>query len=363
MLQRFRNQAFTLIEPPVVRHRKRAAFTLIELLVVIAIIGIVIGIVFAGARSYMASQRANATRITLGNLKGMLGELENANSLKSQPAGWLWWDSGGPVTNAKAQGQGAGYTPDFWKMPFYLNNTPPTPPAVAFSPLVAPGDVGGEGADDVRSQRFGSIASVNTMLAMSMIAALPVNRTRLQSFPADQLTIPVFTDKNVKNAGGDLWLDDSAASASPDTTSDKVVYEPGVHVKMNVSGKDYFFVATGMYNPGAPSAPSVGGASTAAWFDESAAPNNTPLVLDAWDNPIIFVPATGMTVYLKNGESDYKGLATQRFIVISPEGTVANNLSGTLNPTVTRPGRPFWASAGPDGDFSKGDDNVYSFEQ
>ena len=79
--------------------------------------------------------------------------------------------------------------------------------------------------------------------------------------------------------------------------------------------------------------------------------SNTPqpsLVLDAWGNPILFVPAGGLfgvtagDVYHDN-------------IVPAP---------GAHNGPIKSPdNRPFWASAGPDGDFSKGDDNMYSFEQ
>ncbi len=85
------------------------------------------------------------------------------------------------------------------------------------------------------------------------------------------------------------------------------------------------------------------------------------MLLDGWNNPIIFVPATGLHVQMLNGASAYSGAVTQNWIIVSPEGRVTGN--GTANPIVTTPGRPFWASAGPDGDFSKGDDNIYSFEQ
>jgi prepilin-type N-terminal cleavage/methylation domain-containing protein len=66
-----------------------------------------------------------------------------------------------------------------------------------------------------------------------------------------------------------------------------------------------------------------------------ANPNEAPVLTDAWNNPIVFVPAGGMS-----------GVSTQ---------------GGTI--TVTAPdARPFFASAGPDEDFSKGDDNIYSFQ-
>jgi hypothetical protein len=61
-----------------------------------------------------------------------------------------------------------------------------------------------------------------------------------------------------------------------------------------------------------------------------------PVILDGFNNPIIFVPADGLT-----------GVRTR---------------SGTL--TIKDPDqRPFFASAGADGDFQAGDDNLYSFEK
>jgi prepilin-type N-terminal cleavage/methylation domain-containing protein len=63
---------------------------------------------------------------------------------------------------------------------------------------------------------------------------------------------------------------------------------------------------------------------------------NPPIPLDGWRNPILFVPSGG----LEN---------------VSIEGA---------SQTITSPGnRLFWASAGPDGDFTKGDDNIYSFSK
>jgi hypothetical protein len=69
--------------------------------------------------------------------------------------------------------------------------------------------------------------------------------------------------------------------------------------------------------------------------DMTGAVRAAPILLDAWDNPIIFVPAGGLA--LRQGG--------QNLVIKSPDN------------------RPFWASAGPDGDFQNGDDNVYSFEE
>ncbi len=69
-------------------------------------------------------------------------------------------------------------------------------------------------------------------------------------------------------------------------------------------------------------------------------PTGPQVVLDAWYNPILFVPAGGLINVYVNTNSNNPQLIT----VTSPDG------------------RPFFVSAGPDGDFVRGDDNIYSFE-
>ena len=80
-----------------------------------------------------------------------------------------------------------------------------------------------------------------------------------------------------------------------------------------------------------------------------------PVVLDGWGNPIIFVPASGLY-------DIYTGLV---YVNVTIVGTNHISFTGSLvsvNKPVTAPdGRPFWVSAGPDGNFVLGDDNIYSF--
>ncbi len=65
-----------------------------------------------------------------------------------------------------------------------------------------------------------------------------------------------------------------------------------------------------------------------------------PLLLDGWQMPLLYVGSNGLTK-LKSSASG----------------------SLVLRPDLASPDRrPFWVSAGPDGDFSTHDDNVYSFE-
>jgi prepilin-type N-terminal cleavage/methylation domain-containing protein len=78
-------------------------------------------------------------------------------------------------------------------------------------------------------------------------------------------------------------------------------------------------------------------------------PYESFVLIDGWGNPIIFVPPTGLRNVTIGGVSD----CTVRSDLIVRPG----------NPAPANPrGRGFWASAGPDGSFVKGDDNVYSFE-
>jgi hypothetical protein len=61
-----------------------------------------------------------------------------------------------------------------------------------------------------------------------------------------------------------------------------------------------------------------------------------PALLDGWSKAIAYIPGGGLT--------DMKRADQNNQTVVSPDG------------------RPFWVSAGPDGDFQTHDDNVYSFE-
>jgi hypothetical protein len=72
-----------------------------------------------------------------------------------------------------------------------------------------------------------------------------------------------------------------------------------------------------------------------------------PVILDGWKNPIIYVPSGGLTnVYVTQGApTTTSGVSTATYRMVTVQA---------------QDGRPFWASAGQDGDFSFGDDNLYS---
>lgn len=78
--------------------------------------------------------------------------------------------------------------------------------------------------------------------------------------------------------------------------------------------------------------------------------NNQPspaMLVDAWNNPLLFVPRGGLRG-VKVGDNTNQ--------LVTSGGVVA------IGSPLPAGASAFWASAGADGIFSTGDDNVYSFE-
>jgi len=105
---------------------------------------------------------------------------------------------------------------------------------------------------------------------------------------------------------------------------------------------------------------------------------DAPILVDAWNNPIIFVPPAGLQVaFAYDGAKQYAvgevvGAAGGPYFrnlrgskgVTAVAGDDWEQMPPSFTGTVTSPdGRPFFASAGPDGNFQSPMDNLYSFEQ
>jgi prepilin-type N-terminal cleavage/methylation domain-containing protein len=90
-----------------------------------------------------------------------------------------------------------------------------------------------------------------------------------------------------------------------------------------------------------------------------------PLVLDAWGNPIIFVGSRGLAGVDLAKKSGTAGMDPTDFDQpgrrVTSVGVVVDNATLDTGP-IPAGARPFFASAGPDGNFRTGDDNVYSFQ-
>lgn len=323
---------------------RRTAFTLIELLITIGIIVILAAMIIFATRAMTGGSKAHATAIALENCKSLLAEYDTVKRLSTDSTrSWIWIDAGGAIVMRDPTTAAANTPPlNFWLLPAPPVNSPPE-----YSPLVAPGYVKNDshGAE----QRNLSPAVVNTMAAMSALGAIPANRQAMQKLPQDQIFLPEWSGTtNIPGPGSDHVMGTS------DDTTIPVSFPAGCRVKDTGDGNSYICVINHQTSGSPPSS------DTTHWRRDTAP---TPMMRDGWGNPIILVPATGLMVLHLNDQKEYQPSdPRQKFVVISPEGSVVDNGTST-GPKVMRPGRPFFASAGPDGDFSKGDDNIYSFEQ
>ncbi len=313
---------------------------MIEILVAIGIIVVLAGLLFLALPAITGSAKFNSTKITLGSLQGMLTELDAKTKLSKPPAAWRWWGTGATSVTLDPS---SGF--DFWKIPARLT-TWRDPDA-----LDAPGVVSADGAGNVN--RNGSRQVLNTQIVMSTLLGIPSNRAALEKIAADRYFTPDWvggTDKAV-TPGTDVVLMTNNEGTEP------IHYLLGN--KVQHGGTKYLC----LQEHDATSPPTPG----ANWAVDNSA--QTPILLDSWNNPIIFVPGTGLRVRTPDGATRYvNGDGTippevKTTIVMSPEGKSGPDPGGSGNPKVLQTGRPFFASAGPDGDFAKGDDNLYSFEQ
>jgi len=292
------------------RPHRRHAFTMIELMVAVAIILILITIVLVAVSHIGRNSKENATRLDLQNLQSMLGELETAGALTTTVQFPQTLPYPVPPTNPA------------WTVNSQLSGT------ITPSPSDVNESVYGSNGGSLTADRWLSFGVVQTQFVMGRIRAVASNRQSLQNLPAErfmraQLDGPAY-----------------GASAGSISASNPISTQGG-----NVHGTP-----------------------------------DPPIPVDAWNNPIIFVPGGGLEVghtYIstrqyKKGNIVETGTspnftcyrALRNGTLAAPPGADWEQLPTNFNPIVTAPGgRPFWASAGPDGDFQAPDDNLYSFEQ
>jgi hypothetical protein len=186
--------------------------------------------------------------------------------------------------------------------------------------LPVPGSIGEGGAD-----RFGE-ATIRTQRVMRRLLSTPAIKKTFDGLPKESL-LYVQYQQGVKYQVGDELI--------------------------VPTGKDQYD-----YYVAGPAAPTTGPPGM-NWIKTD---HHTPVIADAFGNPIVFVPPWGLGTSAKGinlvatGSGSYQ--KTNQTIV--PPGT---KLNPSPPPVLLAGGRPFFASAGEDGDFSKGDDNQYSFDQ
>jgi type II secretory pathway pseudopilin PulG len=178
---------------------------------------------------------------------------------------------------------------------------------------------------------------------MYSLKMLPANASALTKLPATQLmTMPAST------ATATTWTSGTAYNLF-----DRVTYATVA------GGVTPTYVCVQAVPSGATNASPL---NPSYWIPApaDAVANTVPVVLDGWGNPIIFVP--GGTLGTGAALSTASGTIGN---VIANSGAMRSGTGAAAISTQAKSpdGRPFFASAGPDGDFSNGDDNLYSYEK
>ena len=298
----------------------RKAFTVIELTIAVGIIVVLIGIAIAGLHYADRQSRATSTRVAMENLKSMLAEMELATRFATPPPVWYRFTPSDGLWHTCNQAFFTGSV-DFYHTADVANpaldRDSTNPARYTFSPGLV--------TEDARSAltELEQTSLLNTAILMSQLRTLPTNKSAVDRMPPQSL------------------------------------------IQFNA-----------LASRGGPDVPFAG--------------LTTPIILDAWRNPVIFVPGTSAYTGV-SGTDPAKGLLIGRpysaTVLYSPGQYVVINVGSNAplsfkciqsvqnvtppNATYWQPmpaiaapnNRPFFASAGPDGDFSKGDDNIYSFEQ
>lgn len=328
------------------QSRTGSGFTLIEVLMALALIALLASILFIGGQSIMKGAREKSTKVTLAALKGMLSEYDAKTRLGRTPRTWRWFETSSSVSLPTTTTPNNSV--DFWRVPYHGTAER------TLDALDAPGTI-----TEDELLRNASRQVLNTQLAMGLILQMPANRSALSRIPADRYFLPTISNSLT---GTLITPGPDGVLTAADNTTEGWYFPAGVQVLYRdtsgqVAQEKRFICANSAVSnfQGTTSAP-----PTSGWKEDRGPAN--PILLDAWNNPIIFVPGTGLRLRLLNGKSSFDAAdINQTAIVISPEGKVDKQIDSP--PRVIQAGRPFFASAGPDGDFSKGDDNIYSFEQ
>jgi type II secretory pathway pseudopilin PulG len=267
--------------------RNYRAFTTLELLIAIAVLAILVGIAVLGARSIIGGSKIKDTKVRLESLAGMLTEFEAVTGEGLKKQPAKMYYSPTPTPYPT----GPGDEPlDIWYDADPQTADLPIGNRVG-QPLDNPGDVSADNVKNANSGRFRSTAVHNTQIVMGLITGIPAAQEMLGKLPPASL-----------------------------------MGNPNRDGTLNMGSLTF-----------------IGGDNKAAL--------KPALVVDSWDNPIIFVPASGLrgVKLADHGPTELH--------IITSKGVVEE-----ADPKIPAGVRPFFASPGPDGDFTTGDDNVYSFE-
>jgi prepilin-type N-terminal cleavage/methylation domain-containing protein len=341
-------------EPALNRRRNTFGFSLIEILVVIGLIAVLSTMLLIGISKLQTNSKRQQTKLVFQNLSAMYSEWDALNHLHISS----YADPGIP---------GSDNVP----CPGNVTDACPVPNPFASPPVKAD--------DSTLLNRYGQ-AVWQTRDIMALLTAVPTNTAALGKISSGTLmTFPAYLD------GNDLPIIPSPYyekySGAP-AFSPLNGYQPAVSAANAGSANTFatlsvastFTTQICLFRSIRPNpTPSVAPPDTSFWMAagsvtvQNATKTVTvpysglkvPVFVDGWGNPIIFVTggALGSGATLP---TDAQGSGP---FPMDAQGLGILRAGGNSTVVQSPDGRPFWASAGPDGDFSKGDDNMYSFEK
>lgn len=320
---------------PATARRRRPGFTLIEMLVVILVIGILSTLLVIGIEKLIVSNKRTQTRSALAQCESLFADWNAVARVKFVPS----------------------------VMPAPMNVTAGTSPIGTMLPLPPVDESMSPG------QRYGAAVWLTRDLMFNMLTT-PNNKAAVAKMSPGALM--KFPDEyNTAFPGPYKTIDYAAVPLIYSSFSDKLAFDKQYCRAYLIDGNNnyvYYNLLQPNSDYGTPPGAIAPPAATAMWMpaypvmknkDTKPQENAIPVLLDGWGNPIIFVP--GGTLGLPKGGNSLNADGT---MPVGKGGMASGTGMGALWTQASSPnGRPFFASAGPDGDFSKADDNLYSYEK
>jgi prepilin-type N-terminal cleavage/methylation domain-containing protein len=297
----------------------RRGFTLIEILIVVGLIALLSSLLVMGLNHMQTNAKRQQTMMTLVSLQGMYADYDQTlhrhfvsyqDDARTYPAGDVRLSNGDMAC------------PQNVSLDYFNSNS-------------------GAGTGTISVDRQGW-AVLMTRDVMAQFKLTSTNNASIGKMSAASLMrfTPSTAAAPLPYNPSNPYSIATASSRVYVGAAPPYVYYTAIQNNPLVSGvsvappdPNYWFPST--YFGDSPTSPTVG-----------TPDNSAPVPLDAWGNPIIFVPGGSL------GNGSVYGPGSGALV------------AGGISITARSPdGRPFFASAGPDGDFSKGDDNLYSFEK
>ena len=317
----------TYRNPPAAPARR--AFTVIELLVVVALIAILSSLLIVGIGKMSTSAKRQQTVALLHNCQSLLASYDAVAHPKfpyfSQPCPER------VTVEGSTDGQGT-----------------PTAPVTNFS-----------------NDRFRENVQI-TRSFFALMRTVPNVRSGLDKIPAQQF-MPTTKVVSYTFDPTNTWLSGRMYTTNAFPRDPTQPVDATTYATVPTSNDSAVYICMTPHTASDGSTVDLNGNPVPAnrppelpnWLLSSTDPS-VRLVQDAWGNPIIFCIGSG----LGTPHNPPVVIPPNRSSLASPARADGNLYVNGQSVVVSSPDqRPFFASAGPDGDFGLGDDNLYSFEQ